>query len=208
VALARALAPRPAVVLLDEPFSSLDAALRETTRRAVADALDASKTTTILVTHDQAEALSMADQVAVMQAGQFVQTATPTELYRAPVDAYTAEFVGDAMMFSADIRDGIAICELGRLPVDDRAFVGPATVLVRPEQVLIDRVAGDGAIRASVTAVTFYGHEAIAHLLLASGTVITSRVPGHLAPTPHREVHVAVDGSVHVFRRPASRGAD
>ena len=77
VALARALAPRPSVVLLDEPFSSLDAGLRESTGRAVAEVLRSARATAVLVTHDQGEALSLADQVAVMRAGRFLQVASP-----------------------------------------------------------------------------------------------------------------------------------
>ena len=84
VALARALAPQPSLVLLDEPFSSLDAGLREETRAGVAAALSAAGATTVLVTHDQAEALSMADQVAVMRGGRLVQRTDPRTLYRRP----------------------------------------------------------------------------------------------------------------------------
>ncbi|MGZ5401429.1 MAG: ABC transporter ATP-binding protein, partial [Nocardioides sp.] len=86
VALARALAPEPSVVLLDEPFSSLDASLRTSTGRAVAHALAATGTTAVLVTHDQDEALSLADQVAVMRHGRVIQIDAPRDLYRAPVD--------------------------------------------------------------------------------------------------------------------------
>ena len=84
VALARSLAPQPAVVLLDEPFSSLDASLRGSTSRAVRRALEASNTTAVLVTHDQNEALSLADEVAVMRGGRLVQSATPSQVYLSP----------------------------------------------------------------------------------------------------------------------------
>ena len=96
VALARALAPSPTVVLLDEPFSSLDASLRVSTGRAVARALHATGTTAVLVTHDQDEALSLADQVAVMRRGRLVQADRPRDLYRAPADAEVGAFVGGA----------------------------------------------------------------------------------------------------------------
>ena len=86
VALARALAPRPPLVLLDEPFSGLDAALRAGTREAVLHALASEGTTAVLVTHDQAEALSMGHEVGVLQAGRIVQTAPPAVLYRTPAD--------------------------------------------------------------------------------------------------------------------------
>ena len=98
VALARALAPRPALVLLDEPFSSLDAGLREGTARAVVAALRAADTTAVLVTHDQSEALSLSDQVAVMRAGRLAQIDNPAALYRSPVDVGVATFVGGAVL--------------------------------------------------------------------------------------------------------------
>ncbi|MEJ1974971.1 MAG: ABC transporter ATP-binding protein [Acetobacteraceae bacterium] len=93
VALARALAPAPKLVLLDEPFSALDAALRVETRQAVAAALEAADATALLVTHDQSEALSMGKLVAVLRKGSLVQVATPSVLYRRPVDAELARFV-------------------------------------------------------------------------------------------------------------------
>ena len=94
VALARALAPRPRVVLLDEPFSSLDAALRISAGREVTRVLRHAKSTALLVTHDQGEALSLADRVAVMEAGRIKQVDRPTELYGAPVDVSVGSFVG------------------------------------------------------------------------------------------------------------------
>ena len=98
VGLARALAPKPRIVLLDEPFSGLDAHLRAETRAAVTRALAAEGATAVLVTHDQAEALSMGREVAVLRSGRLAQTATPTVLYRAPVDLDVARFVGDAVI--------------------------------------------------------------------------------------------------------------
>ncbi|MHB1474126.1 MAG: ABC transporter ATP-binding protein, partial [Dermatophilaceae bacterium] len=108
VALARALAPGPSLILLDEPFSSLDAALREGTGRAVLEALKATHTTALLVTHDQSEALSLADQVAVMRGGTLAQVGTPHEVYRAPADLGVAEFVGAAVIVDADVAEDCA----------------------------------------------------------------------------------------------------
>ncbi|GLX01228.1 ABC transporter ATP-binding protein [Microtetraspora sp. NBRC 16547] len=121
VALARALAPEPSVVLLDEPFSSLDAGLREGTRRAVAQALRRTQATAVLVTHDQSEALSLADQVAVMRQGRLVQLDSPATVYGYPCDAGVAEFVGEAVLLSAVLRDGRAECALGSLAVREPA---------------------------------------------------------------------------------------
>ena len=113
VSLARALAPRPKLVLLDEPFSALDAALRVETRAAVIRALAEEGTTGVLVTHDQAEALSMGTQVAVLRNGELVQTATPRDLYRTPVDLRVARFVGEAVILPGRAGHGTVDCALG-----------------------------------------------------------------------------------------------
>ena len=97
VALARALALSPVLMLLDEPFSALDTGLRASTRKAVARVLTDAGVTTLLVTHDQEEALSIADQVAVMRDGQFTQVGSPQHVYRKPNDRFTAEFLGDCI---------------------------------------------------------------------------------------------------------------
>ncbi|THI94015.1 ABC transporter ATP-binding protein, partial [Nocardioides sp.] len=123
VALARALAPRPRLVLLDEPFSSLDASLREETGRAVVRALRAAGAAAVLVTHDQGEALSLADQVAVMVDGSFLQVAAPADVYLTPADPRVAAFLGHAALVAgtaagepdADGRVRSASCALGLL---------------------------------------------------------------------------------------------
>ncbi|HST64717.1 MAG TPA: ABC transporter ATP-binding protein [Mycobacteriales bacterium] len=192
VALARALAPRPSIVLLDEPFSSLDAGLRESTRRAVAEALTAAETTAVLVTHDQAEALSMADQVAVMRQGRLVQLDAPETVYRSPSDAGVAGFVGEAVLLPAAIAGGYARCELGSLAVRG-AVDGPARILLRPEQLVLSP---DGAgVRARVRDVSYFGHDAAVRLeLLPGGTEVLARVAGHDRPEPGSEVHLTVAG--------------
>ena len=193
VALARALAPHPSVVLLDEPFSSLDASLRTSTGRAVARALATTGTTAVLVTHDQDEALSLADEVAVMRAGKLVQSAGPRDLYRTPVDAEVARFVGGAAILPATVRDGIADFALGRAPVHGSVPDGAAEVVVRPEQVTIEH----GGRGARVAEVSFYGHDAAVHLeLLPAGPSLVARVAGLAAPEPGSEVGITVSGEV------------
>jgi iron(III) transport system ATP-binding protein len=118
VALARALAPRPPLILLDEPFSALDAGLRAELRRDVRAALRADGATALLVTHDQGEALSLADSVAVMRDGQVVQTGTPAAVYRRPADVWVARFVGEAMLLTGTAHGGQAHTVLGSLPVE------------------------------------------------------------------------------------------
>ncbi|MFP5333836.1 MAG: ABC transporter ATP-binding protein [Actinomycetes bacterium] len=164
VALARALAPDPDVVLLDEPFSALDAGLRAAVREDVRAALHATGATGLLVTHDQEEALSTADLVAVVRDGVVVQSAAPQQVYTAPGDLDVATFVGEAVVLPATVTDGVAVTPLGRLPL----LRGPAGdggvghVVVRPEQVRMVRV-GRG-VTATVTGTVFYGHDASVRL--------------------------------------------
>ena len=204
VAVARALAPRPPVVLLDEPFSALDAGLRAETRQAVAAALAATATTAVLVTHDQAEALSVAQQIAVMRRGRLVQTATPAEIYGTPADVGVAGFVGDAVLLPAVVTCDLADCALGRVPVAPGEVDGPATVLLRPEQISIHRAgSGDGAgTAATVEGCTYYGHDAIVALRLADGATVTARCSGHALPAAGARVTLTVEGTALAY--PAS----
>ncbi|WP_164701246.1 ABC transporter ATP-binding protein [Modestobacter sp. KNN46-3] len=198
VALARALAPRPSLVLLDEPFSSLDAALREETRREVVEALRATGATAVLVTHDQAEALSMADQVAVLRGGRLVQLADPQTLYRRPRDLDTAAFVGDAVVLDADVRGGQAHCALGTVPVAEGCPDGPARVLLRPEQLRLGPPSA-GAVLAVVHSVDFYGHDARVVLDLAAGLRVAARLDGADLPAGGQQVAVSVAGPALAF---------
>ncbi|HTM76503.1 MAG TPA: ABC transporter ATP-binding protein [Devosia sp.] len=134
VALARAMARRPKLMLLDEPFSALDAGLREAMRDMVGDVLSAAGITTILVTHDQAEALSFADHLAVLRDGVVVQAGPPQDLYLRPRDAQTARFLGDAIILQASLEHGFAHTILGSVPTDTASRTGNATIMLRPEQ--------------------------------------------------------------------------
>jgi iron(III) transport system ATP-binding protein len=203
VALARALAPGPALILLDEPFSSLDAGLREGTGRAVVEALKATGTTAVLVTHDQSEALSLADQVAVMRDGTLAQVGTPHEVYRAPADLGVAEFVGAAVVVDAELVDGAASSDLGPLYVmagfDTGQSSGRARLLVRPEQI---ELAGSakGGVEARVVDVSYFGHDAAVRLqVLASGRLVTARVLGLSVPLPDSVVRLSVTGPVAAY---------
>ncbi|MBA8880439.1 ABC transporter ATP-binding protein [Phyllobacterium myrsinacearum] len=134
VSLARALARQPKLMLLDEPFSALDTGLRENMRKAVAAVLKQAGITTILVTHDQAEALSFADQVAVMRQGKLVQAGSPRTLYLNPADRTTASFLGDAILLPAELGDGWIDCVFGRLSSATNKRRGTAEIMLRPEQ--------------------------------------------------------------------------
>jgi iron(III) transport system ATP-binding protein len=184
VALARALAIRPEVVLLDEPFASLDAHMRASVRADVQQICRAAGTTAILVTHDQDEALSMADRVAVLRDGLIVQYAAPQDLYARPADPALARFIGDANLLDGKLADGAVDGNaqalgaravdtiLGRLPLEPASAVaagtGPVTVLIRPEQLEIETgqlpVADGsplGCLAGHVVACEYYGHDAI-----------------------------------------------
>lgn len=163
VALARALARKPVLMLLDEPFSSLDTGLRASTRKAVARLLADAGVTTLLVTHDQEEALSIADQIAVMRDGRFTQVGAPQDVYRRPNDRFTAEFLGDCITLPCTVAAGIAECALGRVPVQTSVGDGPATLALRPEQ-LVATVVSDSEARGSVGTVIgteFLGHDVL-----------------------------------------------
>lgn len=205
VALARALAPAPKLVLLDEPFSSLDAALRVETRQAVASALAASGATALLVTHDQSEALAMGSEVAVLRGGVVAQIATPEMIYRQPVDGAMARFVGEAVILRGIVIGGAATCALGRLPLGRPTPDGPADVMVRPEQIRFVATPNAEAPRGLVIAVTYYGHDASVRLALATAPeTIESRVPGHRAPRPGDEICLSVEGAVIAYPRAIS----
>lgn len=166
VALARSLAPGPDVVLLDEPFSSLDAGLRESTRQAVAEALLAAGSTALLVTHDQDEALSMADQVAVMGEGCIRQAAAPHELYRAPHSVDVARFVGEANLLAGSAHGDRVGTSLGELALDEPAQ-GAVTVLVRPEQIeLVSSDTHQEEPHGVVIRVAYFGHDTLVTVAL------------------------------------------
>jgi iron(III) transport system ATP-binding protein len=222
VALARALAVDPELVLLDEPFSALDAALRASLRQEVAEILRSRGTTTVLVTHDQDEALSMADRVAVLREGRIVADARPEEVYRSPVDADMAEFVGEANLMSGKVVGGTVDTSLGRLVLQDGLSAalqsgGPeATVLVRPEQLEV-RARSDapasGGIPGRVVDRAFFGHDAVLHVLTDRGDPkdggkrpLLVRVTGPTAAKAGAEVLLTVRGPVMAW--PAVRGKD
>jgi iron(III) transport system ATP-binding protein len=209
VALARALAPGPHTVLLDEPFSALDPALRTSLRTDIGHALRASETTALLVTHDQLEALSLADTVAVMRDGRLVQTADPATLYRHPVDADVARFVGDAILLPAELAGSQARCALGTLSIGgQQEYEGRGTVMLRPEQLLLDG-GGTGAL-ARVLEIAYYGHDADVHLDLPDprdgSHRIVARVSGHRLPAVGATTRITVQGDAVAYVGTGSAG--
>jgi iron(III) transport system ATP-binding protein len=150
-------------MLLDEPFSALDTGLRASTRKAVAGLLTDAGVTTLLVTHDQEEALSIADQVAVMREGRFTQVGTPEHVYRLPNDRFTAEFLGDCISLPCTVSSGVAGCALGRIPVETPVADGPATLVLRPEQLVATMVSDSEQLDGvgTVIATEFLGHDVL-----------------------------------------------
>jgi iron(III) transport system ATP-binding protein len=214
VAIARALAQRPRLMLLDEPFSALDAGLREDTRRTVAHVLKEAGVTTILVTHDQVEALSFADQVAILQNGRLAQCGAPRELYFHPCSIGVATYLGDAIILSADVADGWARTSIGTVQTTSKSR-GRMQIMLRPEQITLipedstacaeaqtDRV-------AKVVDVDFAGAVSIVTIELcqpadpkqqpATAQRLALRQAGFDLPLLGNRVRVNVNGLAHVF---------
>ena len=208
VALARALAIRPRVVLLDEPFGSLDATLRSDLRRDVARILVEAGTTTILVTHDQDEALALSSRVALLAGGEILACADPKQLYRNPPGLEAAASLGDANIIAAHSENERAVCSLGTIPVcgvGHRVADGPCLLLLRPEQLILHLHRRDGTARGTVSDVQFHGHDALAHLTVPHASVngsgdvaaadhLLARVPGDLPLAPGHPVWIEVAG--------------
>jgi iron(III) transport system ATP-binding protein len=218
VAIARALASRPRLVLLDEPFAALDASLRSTVRADVLGALRATGTTGVLVTHDQDEALSVADYVAVLRDGTVTQAGTPDAVYSTPADPWTAAFVGTANLLpgvtenvtdngsanGSDNRSANATENGERNRLRVRTALGShvlrgngiepkreVTVLVRPEQVSLS-----GAVAGTVTETSYHGHDALVTVDVTGIGAVQARTSGSAAPALGDEVALSVDGPV------------
>lgn len=166
VALCRALAPRPAVLLLDEPFSSLDRALRTSLRDEVRQLLRVARQTVVMVTHDQEEALSMADRVAVMRDGRIVQVGAPDEVHDRPASPWVATFLGHGCLVPMVDHEGMAETPLGAVRTA-RVVPGATRLLVRPEHLRL-MAPGEGACDAVVEGRRFEG-SAVMLVLRAGG---------------------------------------
>ena len=203
---ARALAIEPAVVLLDEPFASLDAQLRASVRADVQEIFRRAGTTAVLVTHDQDEALSVADRVAALRDGKIAQCATPEDLYCRPADPELASFVGDANLLEGVLNGGVVKTLLGNLPLDAAAVTvagtGQVTVLIRPEQIELEPSA-DG-VPGRVTAFGYHGHDAVVHVQPehdADGRTIVVRITGGSPLAVGSPVNLRARGPVFAWRR-------
>lgn len=175
VALARTLAAEPDLVLLDEPFSNLDASLRESTRNEMRHLFKQAGTTVILVTHDQAEALTFADKVGVMSAGKLVQLDTPQMVYQYPSSAFVARFLGHTNLISGEAVDGMVKTPLGELAVADEV-AGEVRLSLRPEDLFLT-LAMDGK-GATVVGREFRGHDYF-YILEQDGAQYCVITPSH-----------------------------
>jgi spermidine/putrescine transport system ATP-binding protein len=177
VALARALAPHPKVLLLDEPLSALDLKLRKEMQIELKRLQGETGITFIFVTHDQEEALTMSDRVAVMNKGRILQIGSPREIYNTPADRFVADFIGDTNFLSGQAEGGgvrLGSGELVAAPLAGRT--GAVTLAVRPEQVRICEPGEGGALSATVANLVYFGTDTHCHLALGDGTPIVARL--------------------------------
>ncbi|MFO7590846.1 MAG: ABC transporter ATP-binding protein [Acidimicrobiia bacterium] len=196
VALARALAPDPSLVLLDEPFSNLDAAMRSQVRDDVRRILVDAGATAVVVTHDQEEALSIADRIAVMRDGRIVQVDTPAGVYAHPEDRFIASFVGNADIVQGEVDGATVSTAFGVLALVRPVPPGAVEVVVRPERV---RLRLDGGGHAQVVGITFYGHDQVVAVELGDGARVHARMTAGPAFERGDRVDVSVAGPVLAF---------
>jgi putative spermidine/putrescine transport system ATP-binding protein len=192
VALARALAIRPRVLLLDEPLSNLDAKLREEMQIELRQILRSLGTTTILVTHDQAEAMALSDRISVMNAGRIEQVGTPTQVYEHPATPFVASFLGRTNVITVEVRADAAgtaaVIGDARWPLSARVAPGKASATVRPEKISFLLDGGAAGLAGTVRTRVFQGAHWLYQVDTPAGAVIVIRqnagdmVPGEGAP--------------------------
>jgi ABC-type Fe3+/spermidine/putrescine transport system ATPase subunit len=188
VAIARALAPNPRVLLLDEPFSSLDAALRVRIRTEVRRLLAEVGVTSVFVTHDREEAFALGHRVGVMRDGVLEQVGTPAEIYSRPISPFVAEFVGEANMLGGQARDSFVDTSIGAVPLattDGMSAGEPVVALCRPEHLEVEP-GGD----ACVEVVEYYGRDTRCDVRLPGGETIVVRLAGAVPLAPGDAVRV------------------
>jgi spermidine/putrescine transport system ATP-binding protein len=194
VALARALVLRPRVLLLDEPLGALDAKLRKQLQLELRSLQREVGITFVYVTHDQEEALTMSDQIAVLAEGRIEQVGPPQEIYSAPATTFVAGFLGAANIFDADVlevSDGSAVCSaldtrLGAA-VENGAKPGDAAIVIRPERITLQSVdeavpQGHNAIPGVVSQVVFVGNSTQVHVDVGAPAALVVEVPNHSGP--------------------------
>jgi spermidine/putrescine transport system ATP-binding protein len=184
VALARALAPRPKVLLLDEPLSALDFKLRKDMQIELKRLQHETGITFVFVTHDQEEALTMSDRIAVMNRGHILQIGSPREIYDRPAERFVANFIGDTNFVSAELKSlnggsGVVVLPSGRelratLPASEVA-PGKVSIVIRPEHATLTRDAGTAVLAGVLENAVYFGTDTHYHLKLVSGEPFTVR---------------------------------
>lgn len=187
VAMARALGPKPHVLLLDEPFSNLDTEMRLAMRIEVRDLLKSLGTTAILVTHDQQEAMTVADRMAVMLHGRVEQIDVPEIVYHYPATRAVANFVGQGTFVPATIAGAIAESDLGRFELEEQGAQVHVDLLIRPRDVSLE-VDPDGI--AVIVSRTFHGAETTYVIQLPCGVQLQSNQPSYVSISPGARVRV------------------
>ena len=181
VALARALAPRPRLLLLDEPLAALDRKLREETQFELMQVQRDLGIAFMVVTHDQDEAMAMAQRIALMQAGRIVQCGSAREIYEEPADLFAAQFIGEINLFDAQVNDAngaMRACGAGALnfdiDADGKAAPGAAKVAVRPERMRISRVPFAGAPngQGEIADAVYLGDIMVLRVRMANGQIV------------------------------------
>jgi iron(III) transport system ATP-binding protein len=215
VALARALAPGPRVMLLDEPYSGLDARLRDQVRDEVLHLLKTTGCATLMVTHDSEEAMFMADRIVVMREGQVVQAGSPSELYCSPSNPFVAGFFSELNHVEGVIRDGVAVTEIGSIAAPGHSEGAPVEVVIRPEALKLGPPKGARERHlATVVEARLLGRTSLVHLSYpwpvpddGARLHLHARVPGVMLPDPGQVVSVELDLSqTFVFPRSESAG--
>ncbi len=211
IALARAMAPAPRVMLLDEPFSGLDATLRREVRDETLHVLKQAGIACVMVTHDPEEAMFMADRIALMREGKVVQVGAPDALYTQPIDRFVAGFFGEVNVLPGFVRDGRVITPLGTVKAGAHAEGQNLEVLIRSEGLLLGALAVAGSrkplVTAEVEAARLLGRTSLVHLALAQGEGnddihLHARIPGRFLPEAGTQVPIAFDPDL-VFLFPA-----
>lgn len=179
VALARALAPKPRILLLDEPLSALDMKLRKEMQVELKRLQQETGLTFIFVTHDQEEALTMSDRIAVMNGGRVQQIAAPRDLYDRPANRFVAGFIGETNFLAAEGQAG-AVRLLGQTLALADAPTGPVTLMIRPEHVALGTMADAVNVTATVQRRVYFGTDTHLHLSLSDGSSLVARVQNAL----------------------------
>jgi spermidine/putrescine transport system ATP-binding protein len=184
IALARALAPRPKLLLLDEPLSALDLKLRKSMQIELKRLQEETEITFIFVTHDQEEALTMSDRIAVMNKGHVLQVGTAHEIYEHPADRFVADFIGDTNFLEGNLvssdGDSSAVAldcgiTVDALTAKSVATSGAVTIAVRPEHLEVVAVGSPQSVDATVEHIVYFGTDTHVHAKLADGTKLTIR---------------------------------